>query len=168
MCTSDQPPTSPFASLHVRGYLLSRTEKLNVFADQLATDVLTDLRALNKPTTEFYSLLACRVYLCDGTRYGASHEQRTLTNDFPVFELVRTSNSASIGPTTSLMLSAGLPIDRPFLYSLIMSDLCEQTQPWLLTKSVFGRLAVQPTQGRNSPVPLPLTSNLARLGHHSA
>jgi hypothetical protein len=70
-------------SLHVRAHqdencefeLLPRPEQLDILADQLATEVLKDLRAADKPT-ELYPLPACRVYLCDGTGHITSREKR--------------------------------------------------------------------------------------------
>jgi hypothetical protein len=61
--------TFRLALLHVRGHqdkhcefeLLTRPQQLNVLADQLATEVLKDLRAADKPT-ELYPLPACRAY----------------------------------------------------------------------------------------------------------
>jgi hypothetical protein len=80
------------ASLHVRGRqdkhckfeLLTRPQQIYVLADQLATEVLEDLRAADKPT-ELYPLPACRASLRDGTGHITSNEKRTLKNEFPEF-----------------------------------------------------------------------------------
>jgi hypothetical protein len=82
------------ASVHVRGHqdkhcefeLLTRPQQLNVLADHLATEVLDELRAADKPT-ELYPLPACRVYLRDGTGHITSNEKRTLANEFPEYEM---------------------------------------------------------------------------------
>jgi hypothetical protein len=67
------------ASLHARGHrdgncefnLLARPAQLNnVLADELASEVLEDLQAVENPT-EFYPLPTCRVYLCDGTGHAS-------------------------------------------------------------------------------------------------
>jgi hypothetical protein len=86
------------ASLHVRAHqdenwkveLLPRPEQLIVLVDGLATEVLEDLRAADKPI-EFYSLPACCTYLRDGTGYITSRGTSTLTNEFPEYEIERTS-----------------------------------------------------------------------------
>ena len=86
--------TFQLASLHVRGHqdkhcefeLLTRPQQLNVLADHLATEVLEDLRAADKPT-KLYPLPVCRAYLRDGTGHITSNEKRTLTNEFPEYEI---------------------------------------------------------------------------------
>jgi hypothetical protein len=106
------------ASLHARSHqditcafdLLSTPTQLNILTDHLATDALVNLRAAAN-TTEFYLLPACRVYLRDGTGYITSHEKSVLATEIPSTNSVRTSHSAKIGPTTSMIPSAGLPTD---------------------------------------------------------
>jgi hypothetical protein len=90
--------------------LLSRPAQLNVLAGELASEVLEDLRAADKPT-EFYQLPARRVYLRDGPGYITSCEKRRLTTNSLSTTSERPSNSAMIGPTTFLIPSTGLPID---------------------------------------------------------
>jgi hypothetical protein len=97
--------TFQLASLHVRGHqdkhcefeLLTRPQQLNVLADQLATEVLEDLRAADKPT-KLYPLPACRAYLRDGTGHITSNEKRM---DFRSTKSERTYNSgATVGMHT--------------------------------------------------------------------
>jgi hypothetical protein len=86
--------TVQLASLHVRGHqdkhcefeLLTRPQQLDVLADQLATEVLEDIRAADKPT-KLYPLPACRACLRDGTGHITSNEKRTLKNEFPEYEI---------------------------------------------------------------------------------
>jgi hypothetical protein len=81
------------ASLHVRGHqdrscgfnLLTRPAQLNILANELASEVLADLRA-GQPI-EFYPLPACRIYLRDGTGHITRYEKCTLTNAFPEYEI---------------------------------------------------------------------------------
>jgi hypothetical protein len=83
------------ASLHVRGNhnekcdfdLLFRPTHFNVPGDHFATDVITDLRAADK-STEISPLPACRVYLRHGTGSVTGHKKRTLTIEFPEYELL--------------------------------------------------------------------------------
>jgi hypothetical protein len=85
-------PPFRLASLHVRAHqdghcefnLLPRLVQLNGLADELASEVLADLRAADQPT-EFYPLIACRVYLRDGTGHITSCENPALTNEFPEY-----------------------------------------------------------------------------------
>jgi cytidylate kinase len=75
-------------SLHVRAHQdgncefnpLSRPAQLSILTDQLASEVLGDLRA-----TEFNLLLACRAYLRDGRGHITSREKHMLTNEFPEY-----------------------------------------------------------------------------------
>jgi hypothetical protein len=59
---------------------LAKPEQLNVLADHLATDALTDLCAAGKPS-ELYPLPTCRVFLRDATGYLTSNEKRTLRTE---------------------------------------------------------------------------------------
>jgi hypothetical protein len=78
------------ASLHVRAHqdghcdlnLLPRPAQFNILADEVASEVLADLRVADQ-STEFYPLPACRAYLRDGTGHITSCEKRTFTNEFP-------------------------------------------------------------------------------------
>jgi hypothetical protein len=82
------------ASLHVCAHQVEHCEfnllplpaQLNVLADELASEVLADLRAADQPT-EFYPLPACRVYLRDGTGHITCYEKRTPTNEFPEYKI---------------------------------------------------------------------------------
>jgi hypothetical protein len=111
-------PPLRLASLHVRAHLDENCEsellpgpaQLNVLADEFASEVLEDLRVADKPA-EFYGLPAFRVYLRDGTR------RITNRTNSPSTKSVRTLKSATIGPTTSMIQSIGLPIEQQFLHS---------------------------------------------------
>jgi hypothetical protein len=115
------------ASIHVRAHhdghcefnLLPRPAQLNVLADELASEVLADLRAADQPT-EFYPLTACRVYLRDGTGHITSCEKRQRTNSIST-KSERTFNSATVGRPTSFIPSIGMHIVQQFLHSRIRS-----------------------------------------------
>jgi hypothetical protein len=96
------------ASLHVRAHqdgncefnLLSRPAQLNVLADELASEVLENLRAADKPT-EMYPFIACRVYLCGGTGTSQAVKNTRSRTSSPSTKAERT-------PTAQLL-------DRPHL-----------------------------------------------------
>jgi hypothetical protein len=84
---------SKLASLHVRGHQddkrdfekLCRPAQLNVTADRLATEVLTDLREAGKPRT-IYPQPACRAYLRDNIGYITSKEKRSISTELAEYE----------------------------------------------------------------------------------
>jgi hypothetical protein len=117
-------PQFRLASLHVRAHqdghcefnLLPRVAQLNVLADELASEVLADLRAADQPT-EFYPS-ACRVYLRDGAGQITSCEKGHSRTNSHRTKSERTSKSATVGPHTHLIPSIGLHIEQQFLHSV--------------------------------------------------
>ena len=81
------------ASMHVRGHQddkrdfeqLCRPAQLNVLADRLATEVLTDLREAGKPRT-LYPQPACSAYLRDNIGYITSKEKRSISTELAEYE----------------------------------------------------------------------------------
>jgi hypothetical protein len=123
------------ASIHVRAHqnghcefnLLPRPAHLNVLADKLASEVLAGLRAAHQ-STEFYPLPACRVYLRNVTGHTTSREKRTLTNEFPEYEIGSYLQQRN-GWTAHILDSINWTAYREAISALI----CDQTQPLLVT-----------------------------------
>jgi hypothetical protein len=110
------------ASLNFRGYqdekcdcnLLSRPAHLNVLADHLATDALMDLlqlqlllSSLRCPPAE--SMLVMETVISQAMKDARSQPNSLSSNCGHTF------NSATIGPTASMIPSTRLPTDQPIL-----------------------------------------------------
>jgi hypothetical protein len=100
------------ASLHVHAHrdenceleLLPRPEQLNVLADRLATEQLTSLLS----STRYPHAAPIFGMAQDVSKVGGKAHSRTKS---PSTKSERTSKSAIIGPTTSMIPSIGLPIE---------------------------------------------------------